>query len=256
MRILITGANGYIGKTLYNSLNTKYDVVPLSRKELDVTNLKQVKDYLKNKYFDVVIHCAVEGGLRLEPENSSILDSNLKMYYNLLECKNHFNKFFYFGSGAEKQDTFYGLSKKVLNQSIQGKDNFHNVRIFAVFNENELESKFVKTNIRNYITYKDMEIFQNKYMDFFYMDDLITLMDYCVVTDNLPKEINCSYNYSPTLYDVVQIINNLSDYKVNINIEEWGMAPLFNGSFTDLGLNYIGLEQGIKNVYNKLKNEY
>jgi GDP-L-fucose synthase len=256
MRILITGANGYIGKTLYNSLNTKYDVVPLSRKELDVTNLKQVKDYLKNKYFDVVIHCAVEGGLRLEPENSSILDSNLKMYYNLLECKNHFNKFFYFGSGAEKQDTFYGLSKKVLNQSIQGKDNFHNVRIFAVFNENELESKFVKTNIRNYITRKDIGIFQNKYMDFFYMDDLITLMDYCIVTDNLPKEINCSYNYSPTLYDVAQIINNLSDYKVNINIEEWGMAPLFNGSFTDLGLNYIGLEQGIKNVYNKLKDEY
>jgi len=256
MKILITGANGYIGKTLYNSLNTKYDVVPLSRKELDVTNLKQVKDYLKNKYFDVVIHCAVEGGLRLEPENSSILDSNLKMYYNLLECKNHFNKFFYFGSGAEKQDTFYGLSEKVLNQSIQDKDNFHNIRIFAVFDENELESKFVKTNIRNYITYKDMEIFQNKYMDFFYMDDLITLMDYCVVTDNLPKEINCSYNYSPTLYDVVQIINNLSDYKVNINIEEWGMAPLFNGSITDLGLNYIGLEQGIKNVYNKLKNEY
>jgi nucleoside-diphosphate-sugar epimerase len=256
MKILITGANGYIGKTLYNSLNTKYDVIPLSRKELDVTNLKQVKDYLKHKYFDVVIHCAVEGGLRLEPENSSILDSNLKMYYNLLECKNHFNKFFYFGSGAEKQDTFYGLSKKVLNQSIQDKDNFHNIRIFAVFDENELESKFVKTNIRNYITYKDMEIFQNKYMDFFYMDDLITLMDYCVVTDNLPKEINCSYNYSPTLYDVVQIINNLSDYKVNINIEEWGMAPIFNGSFTDLGLTYIGLEQGIKNVYNKLKYEY
>ena len=256
MKILITGANGYIGKTLYNSLNTKYDVIPLSRKELDVTNLKQVKNYLKHKYFDVVIHCAVEGGLRLEPEHSYILDSNLKMYYNLLECKDHFNKFFYFGSGAEEQDTFYGLSKKVLNQSIQDKDNFHNVRIFAVFDENELESKFVKTNIYNYITRKDVQIFQNKYMDFFYMDDLITLMNYCITTNNLPKEINCSYNYSPTLYDVAQIINNLSDYKVNINIEKWGMAPIFNGSFIDLGLNYIGLEQGIKNVYNKLKNEY
>lgn len=256
MRILITGANGYIGKTLYNSLNTKYDVVSLSRKELDVTNLKQVKDYLKNKYFDVVIHCAVEGGLRLEPENSSILDSNLKMYYNLLECKNHFSKFFYFGSGAEKQDTFYGLSKKVLNQSIQDKDNFHNVRIFAVFDENELEFKFVKTNIRNYITRKDIGIFQNKYMDFFYMDDLITLMNYCIVNNNLPKVIDCSYNYSPTLYNIAQIINNLDTYKVNINIKEWDMAPPFNGNFIDLGLKFIGLEQGIKNVYNKLKNEY
>jgi hypothetical protein len=81
-------------------------------------------------------------------------------------------------------------------------------------------------------------------------------MDYCVITNNLPKEINCNYNYSPTLYNVAQIINTLSDYKVNINIKEWGIAPIFNGSFTNLGLNYIGLEQGIKNVYNKLKNEY
>jgi dTDP-4-dehydrorhamnose reductase len=254
--ILITGANGYIGKSLYNALKNKYNITCTSRKELNVTDIKNVKEYFKNKYFDVVIHCAVEGGLRLKPETSDTLDNNLKMYYNLLECKDHFNKFFYFGSGAEEQDTFYGLSKKVLNQSIQDKDNFHNVRIFAVFDENELESKFVKINIYNYITRKDVQIFQNKYMDFFYMDDLITLMNYCIATNNLPKEINCSYNYSPTLYDVAQIINNLSDYKVNINIEEWGMAPIFNGSFTDLGLTYIGLEQGIKNVYNKLKNEH
>jgi len=256
MKILITGGNGYIGKSLYNALKIQHDVIALSRKELDVTNLNQVKEFFKNKYFDIVIHCAVEGGLRLELESPSILDSNLKMYYNLLECKDHFNKFFYFGSGAEKQDTFYGLSKKVINESIQNKDNFYNIRIFAVFNENELESKFVKTNIRSYINKQNIKIFQNKYMDFFYMEDLITLVNYCIKTDNLPKEINCTYNYSPTLYDVAQIINSLNNYKVNIDIENWDMAPPFNGKFIDLGLNFIGLEQGIKNSYNILKNEY
>jgi dTDP-4-dehydrorhamnose reductase len=255
-RILITGANGYIGKTLYNNLKLKYNVTALSRQELNVTDLQQVKNYFKDKYFDIIIHCAVEGGLRLEPESSLTLDNNLKMYYNLLECKNSFNKFFYFGSGAEKQNTFYGLSKKVINESIQNKDNFHNIRILNVFNENELESKFIKTNIRNYIMKKDIEVFQNKYMDFFYMDDLITLMNYCIVNNNLPKVIDCSYNYSPTLYNIAQIINNLNTYKVNINIKEWDMAPPFNGNFIDLGLKFIGLEQGIKNVYNKLKNEY
>ena len=56
---------------------------------------------------------------------------------------------------------------------IQNKDNFYNVRIFAVFDENELESKFVKTNIRHYINKENIEIIQNKYMDFFYMEDLI-----------------------------------------------------------------------------------
>jgi dTDP-4-dehydrorhamnose reductase len=255
-RILITGANGYIGKSLYKALKDKYNIICASRKELDVTDLNNVKEYFRDKYFDVIIHCAVEGGLRLEPETSSTLDNNLKMYYNLLECKDHFNKFFYFGSGAEKQDTFYGLSKKVINESIQNKDNFYNIRIFAVFDENELESKFVKTNIRNYITEKDIEIFQNKYMDFFYMEDLVTLINYCIISNDLPKEINCSYDYSPTLYDVAYIINNSSNYKSNINIKEWEMAPPFNGKFTDLGLKFIGLEQGIKNVYNILKNEY
>jgi dTDP-4-dehydrorhamnose reductase len=256
MKILITGANGYIGKSLYKSLKDKYSITLTSRKELDVTNLDQVKEYFKDKYFDIVIHCAVEGGLRLEFEDSTTLDNNLKMYYNLLECKNHFNKFFYFGSGAEKQNTFYGLSKKVINESIKNKDNFYNIRIFAVFDENELESKFIKTNIRNYINKKDIKLFQNKYMDFFYMNDLITLMKYCIETNILPKEINCCYDYSTTLYNVAQIINNLDTHKVNINVREWDMAPSFNGEFNNLGLKFIGLEQGIKNVYNILKNEY
>jgi dTDP-4-dehydrorhamnose reductase len=256
MKILITGANGYIGKSLRNALSKDHEIFALSRKELDVTNLNQVKNFFTGKYFDVIIHCAVEGGLRLEPETSSILDSNLKMYYNLLEFKNHYNKFFYFGSGAEKQDTFYGLSKKVINNSIQDKDNFYNIRIFAVFDENELESKFIKTNIRNYINKQNIKIFQNKYMDFFCMEDLITLIKYCIINDNLPKVIDCSYNHLTTLYDVAEIINGLSNYKVNINIEKRNMAPPFNGKFIDLGLKYIGLEQGIKNSYNILKNEY
>lgn len=256
MKILITGANGYIGKSLTNALKKEYDITPLTRQTVDLTNSEQVKEYFQDKYFDIIIHCAIEGGYRLEKDGPEVIDSNLKMYYNLLDNKHHFNKLFHFGSGAEKQDTFYGLSKKVINESIQNKDNFYNIRIFAVFDENELESKFVKTNIRNYITEKDIEIFQNKYMDFFYMEDLVTLINYCIISNDLPKEINCSYDYSPTLYDVAYIINNSSNYKSNINIKEWEMAPPFNGKFTDLGLKFIGLEQGIKNVYNILKNEY
>jgi hypothetical protein len=177
------------------------------------------------------------------------------MYYNLLECESSFGKLIHFGSGGEKQNTFYGLSKKVINESIKNKDKFYNVRILNVFDENELDYKFIKTNINNYINKKDIEIFQNKYMDFFYMPDFINLVKYCI-NNNTSKVIDCCYNYSPTLYDVAQIINNLNNYKVNINIKEWGMAPSFNGEFIDLGLNYIGLEQGIKNVYDKLKNEH
>jgi len=256
MKILITGANGYVGKSLYNNLKDLYEVVSLTRKEADLTNLEQVKSFFQNQYFDLVIHCAIQGGYRTEKDNPDVIDNNIKMYYNLLECKHHFHKFITFGSGAEKQNTFYGLGKKVIRESIQNKDNFYNIRIFAVFDENEAESRFVKTNIKNYINKKNINIFQNKYMDFVYMKDLIVLIKYYINNDNLPKEIDCSYNYLTTLYDVAEIINGLSDYKVNIKINNWEFDKPFNGKFIDLGLNFIGLEQGIINTYNKLKNEY
>jgi GDP-L-fucose synthase len=255
MKILITGANGYIGKTLNEAFKDKYDVTLITREIVDMCDSNKLKEFFNEKYFDIVIHCAVKGGGRLDINDSSVLDTNLKIYYNLINNESHFNKLIYFGSGAEKQDTFYGLSKKVINESIKNKDKFYNVRILNVFDENELDYKFIKSNIKKYMNNQDIEIFQNKYMDFFYMPDFINLINYCI-NNNIPKVIDCCYNYSPTLYDVAKIINSLDDYKININIKEWNMAPPFNGKFIDLGLKYIGLEQGIKNVYNKLKNEY
>ena len=255
MNILITGANGYVGTVLYNSLKNEYETYILTRKEANLTDLEQVKKFFYKKHFDVVVHCAVVGGGRLDEDKAYVMDENLKMYYNLLECESHFNKLIHFGSGAENQESYYGWSKKIINESIKGKDKFYNVRILNVFDENELDYKFIKTNIVNYINKKDVEIFQNKYMDFFYMKDLITLIKYYIKNDELPKEIDCCYDYSPTLYSVAQIINSLDTYKVNINFKKWELAPPFNGKFVDLGLNFVGLEQGIKNVYNKLKNE-
>jgi GDP-L-fucose synthase len=255
MNILITGGGGYVGKIFYNYFKNLHNVSLLTRKEIDLTNLTQVKNFFKNKHFDVIIHCAIVGGGRLDADTPSVLDDNLKMYYNLFECESYFNKLLHFGSGAEFQESFYGLSKKIINESIKDKNKFYNIRILNVFDENELNYKFIKTNIINYLNKQDIEIFQNKFMDFFYMEDLITLVEY-YINNEAPKVIDCCYDYSPTLYDVAQIINNLDNYKVNINFKNWDVAPPFNGKFTDLGLKFIGLEQGIKNVYNILKNEY
>lgn len=254
MNILITGANGYIGKTLNKNFKDKYNITLLTKKTVDLCDLNQVKDFFKEKYFDVVIHCAIKGGGRLDIDDSNVLDDNLRMFYNLVEHESHFNKLIHFGSGAENQNTFYGLSKKVINESLKNKDKFYNVRILNVFDENELDYKFIKSNIKKYLNNQNIEIFQNKYMDFFYMPDFVKLIDYCI-NNKIPKVINCCYSTSFTLYGVAQIINNLNNHKVNIDIKNWEMAPPFTGEFEDLGLKFIGLEQGIKNVYNTIKNE-
>lgn len=258
MKILITGTNGYIGKSLYNVLKDEHDVIGLTRNDFDLTDFQSMNDFFQSKYFDVVIHCAAVGGSRLKQDLPHNMDVNLTMYYNLLQHKSYFNKLIHFGSGAElySKDTPYGLSKHVINKSSLGIDNFYNLRVFAVFDENELDTRFIKNNIKNYINKKPLEIYHNRKMDFFYMDDLVTLVKYYIFNNNLPKEIDCCYNHSPHMLDIVDIINGLDSYKVDITFKNNIFGVNYVGDFINLDLKYIGLEQGIKNVYNKIKNEY
>jgi GDP-L-fucose synthase len=256
MRILITGGNGYIAKSIYNSLKDKYTIICISRQDFDLSDPSKTLKYFSKNYFDVVIHCAVSGGNRLKQETWEDMDGNLKMYYNLLNCKNKFGKLIHFGSGAETNapETPYGLSKRVIANSISKIDNFYNIKIFGTFDENELDTRFIKGNIKRYINKEPMIIHQDKYMDFFYMKDLISLVDYYINNNNLPKQIDCSYIGLYKLSEIANIINELDNCKVDIQVKEEGITMSYYG-IANVLLNFIGLKEGIKEVYNKLKNE-
>lgn len=259
IRILITGASGYIGSFLYHELKNTYQVDYLTRKDADLTNSIEVRNFFQNKQYDTVVHCAIEGGHRLVKDTTKVLDNNLKMYYNLLECKSHYNKFISFGSGAEiySVNEPYGMSKNIISTSISEKNNFYNIRLYGIFDENELNSRFIKSNIIRYIDKEPMQVHQNKFMDFFYIKDLLSVVDYYLSSINpTPKEYECSYyNLMPySLLHIANLINNLGDYKVPIalNKDTWGIDYI-SKSKTELPVAFIGLEEGIKQVYNKLK---
>ena len=57
-RILLTGANGFIGKNFIDILSKKYKIIKITREsEIDILNLESL---LKIDYIDVVIHCAAK----------------------------------------------------------------------------------------------------------------------------------------------------------------------------------------------------
>ena len=255
MKILITGKNGYIGRSLHSYLYSKHDVTIVGRQDFDLTNPHETIKFFSDKSFDIVIHTAVVGGHRDKQEDSSILDQNLKMYYNLLDVKHRYTKFITFGSGAEQKSTTpYGLSKFIINQSIKDKPNFYNLRIFGVFDENELDTRFIKANIKRYINKKAIQVFEDKMMDFIYMKDLISLVEHYINNDDLPKEIDCMYLGTKLyLYDIAEIINKLDDYEVPILCGK--TAASYIGYYHPLNLDFIGLENGIKEVYEILRKQ-
>jgi GDP-L-fucose synthase len=260
MRILITGANGYIGKTLHNALRDTHYVTAITRKEVNLTNASAVKDFFdKSHFFDVVVHCAVAGGSRLVEDGWNIMDRNLMMYYNLVANQLRFSKLIHFGSGAETYMPHepYGYSKKVIAKSILNQVDFYNIKIFGVFDENELDTRFIKANTLRYINNEPMQIHQDKTMDFFYMQDLIKVVQYYINEQEPPKEFDCVYNRIHRLSFIANTINNLDKHKVDItvSVEQEGTPYTSNYRNIELPIEFVGLEKGIKNVYNILKNE-
>jgi len=181
------------------------------------------------------------------------------MYDNLMRCRDKFDKLIHFGSGAEEAaDSPYGFSKHIINRLMKLDPKSINVKIYAVFDENELDTRFIKSNILRYINREDLNIHQDKQMDFFYMKDLVSMVEWLInqCEEEFPiQEINCSYLEKYTLTQIAEIVNSLDNYKVKIQLEDEIETKAYCGIHPIMPFNLIGLEQGIKEVYNILKND-
>jgi hypothetical protein len=89
-------------------------------------------------------------------------------------------------------------------------------------------------------------------MDFFFMEDLLSLVNFCLAQDFSLKEVNCSYKEKYFLREIAEIINSLGNHKVPILCNN-NNSTNYIGKF-DLPIPYIGLEKGIRSVYNILSN--
>jgi len=97
MRVLITGASGFLGQSLLSYLldNTKHEIFTLSRSEFDYWNhytvdlldLASLRDSISKIQPDMVIHAAGNASNKPDAENpSGVLQSNIIGTNNLLSC--------------------------------------------------------------------------------------------------------------------------------------------------------------------------
>jgi nucleoside-diphosphate-sugar epimerase len=240
MKVLITGSNGYIGTSVSSYLESKgHEVFKLNRSICDLLDKKQVDQYFENFTCDVVIHTAVSGGSRLKQEEESIISDNLEMFCNLLRHRAKYNKFIHFGSGAQiNPNTFYGISKKAIGTIIDRLDSFYNIRIYGLFDENEIDTRFIKASITRALSGQDIIIHKDRRMDFFHMKDLMALIDHYIKEDNLEKNVDCSYKTSLTLKEIGSIIRDKCNPKIDIKILNKGYENYW-GTNTDYLNNIV-----------------
>ena len=273
MNILITGGDGFIARNLRKTLKDKHNVISANRQSLNMLDKNSVSDFFINNNIDIVIHTAVSGGRRNKKDDLLTLIQNLTMFNNLVSNSNLFRGLMHFGSGAEfdrKTDIilaaedacsnptdYYGLSKKIIKREIDNINNFYNFRIFACFGPDEEETRFVKSSFQNLAKNQSIVIHQNRFMDFFFIDDLCSVISYYInnfMKKDLPKDINLCYDSKHTLLDIARKINDLSgNHSKNIVIEHPGYYIEYTGDnskMKSLGIKLIGLEEGLKRCAN------
>jgi len=233
----------------------------------DEMDVDRMFDFFQN--IDYVIHCATVGGRRNKPETPYTFAANVTMFNNLIKHKDKFKKMIVFGSGAEKRNggfplDYYGLSKRYITQSI-----FHNnyeciiLRLWGCFGKYETNDRFIKSNILRYINKEDIIVHHHKRMDFFYVNDIIPVIEAIFNGKIYSDEINLTYpDSAESLMEISKIINELDNYKVDITIESkvnigqnyYNSEPTRWGQFNEINKKFIGLEKGITEVYNYIKN--
>ena len=280
-KTLVTGANGFLGKSISDYFSQKgHTVFSLSRQELDVSDRIQVLDWFKNNEVDYVIHTAIKGGRRGQPDTFSDYILNLKMFENLFECRQKYSLMINFGSGAEFDrrnnidlfeedkifdtlpEDFYGLAKNMITRKIiRHNSNVYNFRLFGCFGANEAENRLLKVLYRGIEDQSKAEIDSDKKMDFFYDKDVCRAIEFYIDSHektDLPRDVNLVYEekmnlgeISKTLERTVGLSNDnlsLNNTRTNSYTGDWKLCAktfpkdLFSGFQKGLFEIYGGLE--------------
>jgi nucleoside-diphosphate-sugar epimerase len=201
MRILLTGASGFIGKNyLENTVNEK--ITTISRSNFDFKNvyrhiqgdLSEI-DFLSKvarERYDVIIHAAWVG---LPALTNDFNYKNFAMYKNIIDAFSNTQdaKHIFFGSCLE-----YGSLVGTINEKIKGRDvkdfgqkkisqlkyvqekgiKFNWIRLFYCYGKYQHSNSLINSIQKNISDSSDHSIQNpNKVHDYIYIKDVVSLID-------------------------------------------------------------------------------
>lgn len=188
MKVCVLGAGGFIGKNLLRGT----DWVGVTRHDLDLTDQRAVEMYFKTHMYDVVVHCAVVGGSRLQKDYDDVLKKNILMFENVVRTFK--GKILYFSSGAalrgDPPTDPYGLSKWLIEKRIETLPKSHILRIWGCYGPGEISTRFSAVCKRE----GHVVIDQDKYFDFIDVEDVRKIVqEYVSCKWKMPKCCNLVY---------------------------------------------------------------
>ena len=268
MRVLITGAGGFLGRYLAEHLH--YEIVALTRQELDLSDAKATDQYFKNNRFDAVIHCGASGRNTPMAEDWNIINNNLSSVMNLVNNRKKFGKLINIGTGAEfdisvpidrvKESEVlermpihsYGKSKNLVTRYLHAQTNCHNLRLFGCFDSSEDSARLLK-KMHSAVSQGNKFSILDREFDMISASDFVSIINAVLDSTITEFDINCVYAKKYRLSEILSVYCDKHGLdKLLIEVTGQGLNYTGNGDIlSKYNLNLQGLEQALSNYETK-----
>lgn len=270
--ILLTGGSGFIGKNFLELFSNTFNITAPSHKELDLMNAWKVKEYFKNRKFDVVVHAASIGSLHAEQNATGVYEANMYMLRVLAENASNFRRMIFFGSGAEygkqrsiikvKENDFgrilpedeYGRSKYAASEYIDKHDHIINLRCFGVFGKYEdYTTRFISNIICQSLADQPIVIKQNTIFDYVHITDLARILSFFIKHEPRDKFYNVGRGEGLELMTIARIVKQLTNNAYDIQVKISGMGKEYTCDNSNLlrelgGFRFTPIQQSIQEM--------
>ena len=273
MKVLITGASGFIGKNLLEYLSPRYEVDAPTRQELDLLDDQSVRRYFARHTVDVIIHTAGKPGHRNAKDSTGVFYADCLMFYNLLRNRDSFGKLLITGSGAIYDMRYYmpkmkeeyigthmpvdehGFFRYVTSHCMGTDNRIIDLRLFGVFGKYEdYAIRFISNSICKTLFDLPITIKQNRRFDYLYIEDLLPVMEYFFHNDARYNAYNVTPDNSVELYALAEMVRFRSGKDIPIIVAQPGLGLEYSGDNARLheeipALSFTTLELAIDRLY-------
>jgi len=275
VKVLVTGAGGFVGRHVAEQLRAGHEVLAPTHAELDLLEGEVVRDYLERARPDAIVHGATRPGHRAAPaaQPGEVLHANVRMFFNLARCEGLFGRLVLLSSGAVYGADHYrprmpesyfgtfvpadefGLSKYVCAAYAEARPDVVELRLFGVFGSGEdYAIRFISNAVCKVLYDLPITIKQDRRFDYLWVEDVAPVIEQFLQHSGAYPAYNVCADRTYELRELAELVLITAGKELPVVVANPGLGAEYSGDNARLrselpALRLTPVEEAVRRLY-------